>query len=393
MNISTIRKLIIITACSLFTSCNGQSNNNAEKDEAENGFYGIAKPSSAADTSAAWKDSGQKILLTGTVYQPDGKTPAPGVLLYYYQTNTAGRYIHKPEEIRSMPPNAQGQTHGYIRGWIKTGSDGKYYIYTARPGTYPTHDAPAHIHVTVKEPGNVDEYYLDDFVFDDDPFLKTAERKKLQNRGGSGILRLVNKNGLQVGERNIYLGLYIPGYIKTTAGVLQSGRNVGEDVFSFIPYHAWGPDKGTRTCPVCKYGWYHGILYCVGNNPNWPDIKKWLAFLEAESRQRLKYLKVYFVYGNKKGYSKAAREKELKKIGTELQLEKLALTFVPSFADTGSEIDALAINQHVDNTILIYKRCKIVEKFINLESGTQHFNLIRQSLDKSVNEYFDLPGK
>ena len=342
--------LVIFT--SILLSCNGQTKQNKQPQKAGNNqivggafensdftYYGIPKKISPADTSAGWKQEGQKILLTGVVYQQDGKTPAPDVLLYYYQTNIGGKYLHKPEEKRSMPPNNLGQTHGYIRGWVKTDATGKYFIYTVRPGTYPTNDEPAHVHITVKEPNDIKEYYIDDFVFDDDKLLTSSKRQKMENRAGSGILRLVEKGDLQIGERNLILGLNIPGYSKTSVSEINSGNNIGEEVFSFTPFHAWGADKGTKTCPVCKYGWYHGVLYFVGNNPDWREIKQWLTFLETESKLRDKYLKVYFVYGNETAYNKNDRENELEKIGKDLRLEKLALTFVPSFTDTSSEIN------------------------------------------------------
>lgn len=377
-------------------SCNGQPSSTQPKkvggpfENPEFTYYGIPKVFSSSDTSAAWYLAGEKLLLTGTVFGSDGKTPSPDVLIYYYQTNSEGRYIHKPDVSKSMPPNELGQTHGFIRGWVKTDKDGKYYIYTTRPGVYPTRDEPAHIHVTIKEPNDINEYYIDDFVFDDDEILNTARRRKMENRGGSGVLRLVKQNDMFIGERNIFLGLNIPDY-KSHSTEIHSGRNIGEDVLSFIPYHAWGPDKGTRTCPVCKYGWYHGILYLVGNKPDWNDIKSWLKFLESESRKREKHLKVYFVYGNQKNYNKEAREKELEKIGNELQLKHVALTIVPSFSDSNSDIDLLKVNPEVENTFIIYKRSKIVDKFINFKSTESNFTTLQKSLDNSINEYFDLP--
>lgn len=209
--------------CSALISCHGQKKENRTPaappptvggafENRELTYYGIPKTISPVDTSAGWSLHAQKILLTGTVYQIDGKTPAPDVLLYYYHTDTSGRYLHKATEPRSMAPNDRGQTHGYIRGWVKTDAEGKYAIYTVRPGLYPTHDEPAHVHITVKEPNAMNEYYIDDFVFDDDPTLTQARRKKLENRGGSGILRLVKKGDLYLGERNIVLGLHIPDY-------------------------------------------------------------------------------------------------------------------------------------------------------------------------------------
>lgn len=354
-------------------------------------YYGIPKTIDATDTSTGWNQAGQKLLLTGIVYQADGITPAPNVLLYYYHTNTNGQYVHIPEEKRSMPPNEAGQTHGYIRGWVMTDSLGKYNIYTVRPGVYPTQDAPAHVHITVKEPNEINEYYIDDFIFDDDKLANMPYRQKMKNRCGSGVLRLVKKGKLYIGERNIFLGLNIPDYPVKMSEQNISGNNIGEDVFSFIPFHAWGPDKGTRACPVCKYGWYHGILYFVGNNPNWNEIKLWLAFLESESKKREKYLMVYFVYGNEINYSKSTREHELVLLGKELGLQKVALTYLPAFSDKESEVNLNKINAEAANTFIIYKRSKIVGKFINLQPTQSNYKLLTALLDQTINEYFDLP--
>lgn len=403
----SIRFIVILFFFFILSSCNGQSDEKhalgspvinkktidvgGPFENSEFIYQGIPKQISATDTSPGWNQKGQKLLLTGTVYHQDGKTPAPDVLLYYYQTNTEGRYLHDPDENRSMQPNDLGQTHGSIRGWVKSDEKGKYFIYTVRPGVYPTNDEPAHIHITVKEPNDLKEYYIDDFVFDDDKLLTSSKRLKMENRAGSGILRTVKKAGLEIGERNLVLGLNIPNYPSENKNEMNSGRNIGEDVISFMPYHAWGPDKGTKTCPVCKYGWYHGILYFVGNNPDWQQIKQWLVFLESESVKREKYLKAYFIYGNAKNYSKTARERELEKTGKELNLKKVALTYVPSFNDEVSEINLNKINPETDNTIILYKRNMIIDKFINLEANAENFELVRQRLESSRNEYFDLP--
>lgn len=218
-----IHLLLLIILYYFFTSCNGQSKESVKTisqspqvggafENRDFTYYGMPEEISTIDTSAGWNQQGQKILLTGSVYSLDGKTPAPNVLLYYYHTNTEGKYIHKPEEEKSMPPNELGQTHGYIRGWIKTDDQGRYFIYSVKPGVYPTHDEPAHIHMTVKEPNEIDEYYIDDIVFDNDVFLTTAKKEKMNNRGGSGVIKMDQKDSLMVGKRNIILGLNIPNY-------------------------------------------------------------------------------------------------------------------------------------------------------------------------------------
>lgn len=290
-------------------------------------YVGMPENINSADTSSGWSEKGQKLYITGSVYKRDGKTPAPNVVIYYWQTDINGYY----SPGAGMDENAK--RHGHIRGWIKSDENGKYSIYTIRPAPYPNSDIPAHIHFSVKEPDIKNEYYVDELVFDDDKHLTGIKRKALENRGGSGILRVLISEDLQVAEHNIVLGLNIPDYPVVLKNDKRSGLQIGEDVPSFIPYHAFGPDKGSRACPVCKYGRYHGIIFFVGNNPDWDDIKKWLVFFEKESISRGKLLKVYLVYGNENNYQKGKREDELEQIGNELKYKNIALTFVPSMID------------------------------------------------------------
>jgi protocatechuate 3,4-dioxygenase, beta subunit len=348
-------------------------------------FVGMPTNISSVDTSVAWKEKGQKLLVTGKVYKIDGKTPAPNVIIYYWQTDNNGYY---------SPINAiyeKAKRHGHIRGWVKTDENGHYSIYTIKPAPYPNDNIPAHIHTSIKEPNIDNEYYIDEFIFDDDKLLTGEKRNALENRGGSGILRVLISDDLQIAEHNIILGLNIPNYPTTYKSEKQSGLEIGEDNPSFIPYHAFGPDKGTRTCPVCKYGRFHGILYFVGNNPNWDDIKKWLAFLEEESEIRSKYLKAYFVYGNEKNYNKNTRQKELENIGLELNLKNIALTFVPSMTDAESEANLNKINPSVENTFVIFKHRTIIAKFINFKATPDNFKIISLTLDKTKGDYFNLP--
>lgn len=386
----------MLFACLNLTSCNSQNTKKETEtlsddfDKSMPFYYKMPKNLSATDISPAFKENGQKILLTGTVYQIDGKKPASNVILYYYQTNTEGIYATKESEERNMPKNKLGQTHGYIRGWVKTDEQGNYSIYTVKPETYPSRDQPAHVHITVKEKNMDEPYYIDDFVFDNDRLLTTQWRKNMENRGGSGVIRFVKKDSLLIGERDIILGLNIPDYPIKNTNRKSSGKNIGEDIISFTPFHAYGVDKGTKTCPICKYGWYHGILYFVGNNPNWNEIKDWLTFLDTESLKREEYLKVYFVYGNENNYDKATRLQELEKLGTELDLKKVALTFVSSFMDKTSEVHLNKINPSVNNTFIIYKRSNIIDKFVDFKPNQENFEKISQTLDKSANEYFKL---
>lgn len=349
-------------------------------------YLGMPKNIATVDTSAGWSEKGLKLLITGTVFKFGGKIPAPNVIIYYWQTDVNGFY----SPIDGM--DAKARRHGFLRGWVKTDEKGHYAIYTIRPAPYPKDVMPAHIHTSIKEPNIANEYYIDEFVFDDDALLLPAWKKNPpENRGGSGLLRVMLSNGLQIAEHNIVLGLNIPNYPEKLASNKRSGLEIGEDQPSFTPYHAWGPDKGTKTCPVCKYGRYHGIIYFVGNTPDWQDIKKWLTFLEQESHNRSKYLKAYFVYGNDQGYSKEKRMAELEQMGMELNLEHVALTFVPSFSDKGSEINLNKLNPAMDNTFIIYKYRTIIDKYVNLKPTADNFLKLSKTLDATTNDFFALP--
>ncbi len=382
------------------TSCNGQIKKEETKtttkknsnnvvgggcDGCELMYVGMPKNIKSVDTSSAWNEKGQRLLVTGKVLKLDGVTPAPNVIVYYWQTDSKGYYS------QGKGFNKEAEKHGHVRGWVKSDENGSYSIYTIKPARYPNTDYLKHIHLSIKEPNIDDEYYTDKLVFSDDRLLTGAKKKKFENRGGSGILRLLVAKDMLVAEHNIILGLNIPNYPITIKSDIKSGREIGEENPSFTPFHAWGPDKGTRTCPVCKYGRYHGIVYFVGNNPNWTEIKEWLTFLEQESVEREKYLKAYFVYGNEKGYSKSNRQIELEQLGKELDLEKIALTFVPSFSDTQSEVNLNKINPKAENTIIIYRHRNIIGKFIDLKPTKENQIKVSEMLDKTKSKYFELP--
>ncbi len=164
------------------------------------------KKLSAVDTLPGFNTPGAKLKVTGTIYMPDGKTPAKDVVLYIYHTDQSGVYPTTGAET------GWAKRHGYIRGWIKTGSDGTYTFYTLMPGTYPDRSSPAHIHPTILEP-NGKYYWLESYHFKGDPLLTQTEIKPASPRGGStGLLTLRKEGDLLVGNRDFVLGKNVPDY-------------------------------------------------------------------------------------------------------------------------------------------------------------------------------------
>lgn len=149
-------------------------------------------------------EPGEPLEISGTIFMPDGKTPAADILYYVYHTDSKGHY--SPSDTQTI-----ARQHGHLRGWMKTDKNGRYKFTTIRPASYPNSDAPQHIHPIIKEP-NKTEYWIDEYWFEDDPNIN-YHKGMLTGRGGNGIINLIkNENGVWIGERHIVLGQNVPNY-------------------------------------------------------------------------------------------------------------------------------------------------------------------------------------
>ena len=169
-------------------------------------IVGMPEKINSIDTTDGWFENGQKLVITGRALKEDKSTPAPDVILYYYHTDQNGIYAPDKNTDRDA------QRHGRLRGWVRTGRDGLFSIYTIRPAQYPGNKIEAHIHVIVKEPDIDLPYWIDAWVFDDDPLLTKELRNRLENHGGSGILKTRLDQDIQIADHDVILGLNIPGY-------------------------------------------------------------------------------------------------------------------------------------------------------------------------------------
>jgi protocatechuate 3,4-dioxygenase beta subunit len=115
-------------------------------------------------------EPGEPLVVSGQVFQPDGRTLAPGVVVYVYHTDAKGLY--NPQ--RGAPPR--------LRGWMKTDAQGRYEYRTIRPAPYPGREIPAHVHTQLWG-GGWPAQWNEDLLFADDPFLKEAERRRSASLG------------------------------------------------------------------------------------------------------------------------------------------------------------------------------------------------------------------
>ncbi len=128
---------------------------------------------------ATAKDEGEPMLISGTVFQTDGKTPAPDTLIYLYHTDIYGVY-----------GRAGQHKHGKFRGWMLTDAKGRYEFRSIRPASYPNTTFAAHVHMTVTT-ADKREDWIDSILFEGDRFISAREREQAGRRGGfQPIVRL-----------------------------------------------------------------------------------------------------------------------------------------------------------------------------------------------------------
>jgi protocatechuate 3,4-dioxygenase, beta subunit len=140
-------------------------------------------------------DEGETLIVSGTVFHADGKTPAPDVLIYFYHTDAEGIYGRRGEH-----------RHGKYRGWLLTDTRGRYEFRTIKPASYPDSTVSSHIHMTVTGK-NFREDWIDSILFEGDKFISQREREQAGRKGGfNPILKLEkDADGILRGARNIQL--------------------------------------------------------------------------------------------------------------------------------------------------------------------------------------------
>jgi protocatechuate 3,4-dioxygenase beta subunit len=143
----------------------------------------------------AEKDTSEPLVITGKIFQSDGKTPAEGVVLFVYHTERTGYYIRPDDAFRS-----------WVKGWMKIGTDGKYEFRTVRPSVYPYRTTPAQIHAHIYGAG-YSERSINDYWFKDDPRINEKELKNAAVYGGHPVIVEVKRgsDGVWRGERDITL--------------------------------------------------------------------------------------------------------------------------------------------------------------------------------------------
>ncbi len=160
---------------------------------------------------------------------------------------------------------------------------------------------------------------------------------------------------------------------------VESGLAVGESVTPFHPTHVSGPDKGTDTCPPCKYG-------------SRPAVQAWISPAEkaevvAAIGKTLEGAETKYAKTEFQGFMIMltrcdACVDKAKTYATESKTSKIAVATL----DVNNEaIKNYKVNTAKDmlNTVFVYKNKKVVEKFVNLTNSKEDIAKLEAAIAKA----------
>jgi protocatechuate 3,4-dioxygenase beta subunit len=127
-------------------------------------------------------EPGDPMVIHGRVVSPDGRLPVAQAIVFAYHTDREGLYS------RDNRPHAWR-----LRGWARTGDDGRFEFQTIRPGAYPSRNQAAHVHFTVFTSDG--SFHGGALEFDDDPLVGADDRRRENATGEFGTIRTVRREG------------------------------------------------------------------------------------------------------------------------------------------------------------------------------------------------------
>jgi protocatechuate 3,4-dioxygenase beta subunit len=152
-----------------------------------NGLVMIRHPVPAAlswrSEIAAGNEPGERLVVSGQVFAPDGHVAAPGVTVYAYNTDAQGYYGANRTEY---PPR--------LYGWMRTNEAGRFELHTIYPGSYPGMRVPRHVHFCLWGAGYPLQW-VEELRFEGDPYLTQSMITEDERRGEFPTIQRLTRDG------------------------------------------------------------------------------------------------------------------------------------------------------------------------------------------------------
>lgn len=179
-------------------------------------------------------------------------------------------------------------------------------------------------------------------------------------------------------KKGIFASLGVAALVlPAMAAMVNSGLAVGEMVTPFHPTHVAGPDKGTDTCPPCKYGALPAVQVWVNTDDeaNVAAIAKSLSSEVKSSKSDLKSFVIKLTHCD-------ACVASTKDLAASTKLTNIGIAHLSS-KDEAVKNYKVNTDSSVKNTVFVYKDRKVVAKFVNLKGDKAGLGQLHAAIAKA----------
>ena len=158
---------------------------------------------------------------------------------------------------------------------------------------------------------------------------------------------------------------------------LESGLKLGEFIPAYEPTHVAGPDSGTKTCPICKYGDLPAVQVWVNGDSD-ANIRAISNRLESKVASSKHQLKAFIVVMTDPAHGVTESSVKAKWGG---HSKRVAFAYIPKDSEAAKNYE-INTSSEVKNTVFVYKGMKLKTKFVNLNAEGEQL----QAFTKAVSQ-------
>lgn len=164
----------------------------------------------------------------------------------------------------------------------------------------------------------------------------------------------------------------------------NSGLKIGAIVPAYEAQHATGPDAGTKTCPICKYGMQPGAQLWV-NGPLTEKLGPVAEQLEKSiDGAGIQKLRAWITVIEPKNMPIDQLEAQMKAFATEHKLKSVGIIHLPADSDTIKAYQINMADPKVESTLFIYAKMRVRNKFVNIGTEPKAIEEVADALSRAA---------